>query len=162
MKQVCPASVTSHARPRRRGLIAMAIGGGAAWISGHAVYLAVGGRRRRSAISPGGLAELFSKSCHSGAIGNACLEALPATENSIDALTRAILGDMREADRDYSSPRALARSIMERSRNDFRDGRVVSVDGWMLSLTESRVYALAALSQTEYLGGTSEFLHSQF
>jgi hypothetical protein len=148
--------------PGRRGLIAMAIGGGAAWISGHVAFLAVGGRRRRSAISPAGLAALFSKSCYSGAIGNACLKALPATANSIDTLTRAILGDMREADRDYSSPHVLARSIRERSRNDFRDGRVVSVDGWMLSLTETRVYALAALSQTEYLGGTFECPCFQF
>jgi hypothetical protein len=148
--------------PRRRGLIATAIGGGVAWISGNAALLAVGGRRRRSAISPGGLAALFSELCYSGIIGNACLEALPVTENSRDALTRAILGDMWEVDRGYSSARALARSIMERSRNDFRDGRVVSVDGWMLSLTETRVYALAALSQTEYLGGTSEFLYFQF
>ena len=146
MKQVCPASVTSPAMPRRRSLIAIAIGGGAAWIGGHAAFLAIGGRRRRSATSPGGLAASFSELCYSGTIGKACLEALPATENSRDALTRAILGDMREADRDYPSARALARSIMERSRDDFRDGRVVSVDGWILSLTETRVYALAALS----------------
>jgi len=39
----------------------------------------------------------------------------------------------------------LAQAIKERSRTDFRDGRVVTVDGWILSLTETRVYALAAL-----------------
>jgi hypothetical protein len=147
MKQVGPASVTSRIRPRRRGLIAAAIGGGAAWLSGHAAFLAVGGRRRRSAISPCGLATLLSELCYSITIGNACLEALPATENSKDALTRAILGDMREADRDYSSARALTRAVMEGSRNDFRDGRIVNVDGWMLSLTETRIYALAVLYQ---------------
>jgi hypothetical protein len=146
MKQACPASMTSRAMPLRRALIATVIGGGAAWISSHAASLTVGRRRSRSAISPGGLAALFSELCHSRTIGNACLAALPATENSRDALTEAILGDMREGGRNYSSAQALARSIRERSRNDFRDGRVVSVDGWMLSLTETRVYALAALS----------------
>jgi hypothetical protein len=136
--------------PRRRGLIAMAIGG-AAWMSGYATFLAVGGQRRRSAIGPDSLAALVSELCYSGAIGNACLEALPAAENSENALTRAIIGEMR---RDYASARGLARSIMERSRNDFRDGRVVSVDGWMLSLTETRIYALAALSRRP--DGTTE------
>jgi hypothetical protein len=146
MKKVCPTAATSRGMPRRRGLIAMAIGG-AAWMSGCAAFLAVGARRRRSAIGPDGLAALVSKLCYSGAIGNACLAALPAAENSRDALTRAIVGDMRVTDRDYASARSLARSIMERSRSDFRDGKVVSVDGWMLSLTETRVYALAALSR---------------
>lgn len=39
----------------------------------------------------------------------------------------------------------LPRAIRDRSRADFRDDRIVGVDGWMLSLTEVRVYALAAL-----------------
>jgi len=136
MKQEHLASMTSRAMPRRRGLIAAAIGGGAIWISG----------RSRSAIGSGCLAALCSELRYFRTIGDACLEALPATENSRDALTRAILEDIWEADRDISSASALSRWIRERSRNDFREGRIVTVDRWMLSLTETRVYALAALS----------------
>jgi hypothetical protein len=52
---------------------------------------------------------------------------------------------MRDADRDCLPARALLQAIRERSRVDFRVGKIVTVDGWMLSLTETRVYALAAL-----------------
>ncbi|MCB1896077.1 MAG: hypothetical protein H6945_20865 [Zoogloeaceae bacterium] len=31
-------------------------------------------------------------------------------------------------------------------RNEFREGRVVIVDGWMLSRSEARIYALAVLA----------------
>ena len=46
---------------------------------------------------------------------------------------------------DRWSATALAQTLRERSRTDFHEGRIVNVDGWMLSLTETRVYALAAL-----------------
>jgi hypothetical protein len=38
---------------------------------------------------------------------------------------------------------ALRRSVGERSKDDFGHGRIVYVDGWMLSLTETRLYALS-------------------
>jgi hypothetical protein len=38
---------------------------------------------------------------------------------------------------------ALRRSVGERSQDDFDHGRIVYVDGWMLSLTETRLYALS-------------------
>jgi hypothetical protein len=56
-----------------------------------------------------------------------------------------LLGDVQVAGGDCSSARALAQAIRELSRDDFRCGRIVTVDGWMLSLTETRAYALAAL-----------------
>jgi hypothetical protein len=58
-----------------------------------------------------------------------------------------ILGDVKAAGLDCLSASALAyaHAIRESSRDDFRCGRIVTVDGWMLSLTETRVYALAAL-----------------
>jgi hypothetical protein len=56
-----------------------------------------------------------------------------------------ILEDVKAAGLDCSSASALAYAIRELSRDDFRRGRIVTVDGWMLSLTETRVYALAAL-----------------
>jgi hypothetical protein len=70
---------------------------------------------------------------------------LPATETSKEALTRLVLEDMQAARTGRAPVRALAYAIRERSRNDFREGRITIVDGWILSLTETRVYALTAL-----------------
>jgi hypothetical protein len=131
--------------PRRRGLIATAICGAAAWPGGRVTFLAARGAEACSTISSGVLLALCSELRPPATIGKACLEALPAIENPEVSLTRIILGEMRAAGRDCSSASALAHSIRERSRDDFRDGRIVTVDGWMLSLTETRVYALAAL-----------------
>ncbi len=44
------------------------------------------------------------------------------------------------------SKEAVRRRIANQVRLDFAQGAVVSVDGWLLSLTEARVYALVALS----------------
>ena len=129
----------------RRSMIATAIGGGAAWLIGHVSFLAACRDRARSMFDSGRFAVLCSELSYPETIGKACLEALPAIETSKETLTRVILGDMRAAGRDCSSASALAHAIRERSRDDFRGDRIVSVDGWMLSLTETRVYALAAL-----------------
>ncbi len=80
-------------------------------------------------------------------IGQACLEALPADEISKQSLARSILGDLGCQRGGCPPARVLACLARERSRNDFRDGRIVRVDGWMLSRTETRLYALTALSQ---------------
>jgi len=116
-----------------------------AWLSGRVSFLIARRAGPRSTISPGALAAVCSDLCPPTIIGEACLDVLPAIENSEASLTRLILGEVRASGRDSLSVRALAHSIRERSRDDFRDGRVVTVDGWMLSLTETRVYALAAL-----------------
>jgi hypothetical protein len=44
------------------------------------------------------------------------------------------------------SKEALRHRIANQVRLDFAQGAVVSVDGWLLSLTEARVYALVALN----------------
>jgi hypothetical protein len=129
----------------RRGLFATVIGAGAAWMCARAPFLGAGRGLVRSVIGSNALAAVCSELNPPRALGEACLEALPAIEYSEASLTRAIIGEMRAAGRDCSSARALAQAIRERSRDDFRDGRIATVDGWMLSLTETRVYALAAL-----------------
>ena len=128
----------------RRGLIATAIGGAAAWL-GHVSFLASLGRRAGSMSDDRALAELCADLGYPDTIGKACLAALPATEASRASLARAILEDVRSAGAAGAPARPLAQAIRDRSREDFRDGRIVTVDGWMLSLTETRVYALAAL-----------------
>jgi hypothetical protein len=129
----------------RRSLLATAIGGGAAWLIGGVSFLVSYRGRVGSMSGSSTFAAFFGDLGYSRTIGEACLKALPTVEASQGCLTRAIFGDMWDADRDCLSARALVQAIRERSRVDFRDGRIVTVDGWMLSLTETRVYALAAL-----------------
>lgn len=139
------ARVKARAMLCRRSLIATAIGGGVPWLSGHMSFLAACRDRARPMFDSGRFAALCSELSYPETIGKTCLEALPAIETSKEVLTRVILGDMQAAGRDCSSASALAHAIRERSRDDFRDGKIVNVDGWVLSLTETRVYALAAL-----------------
>ncbi len=129
----------------RRSLITTTIGGGTAWLIGHVSFLATCRDRAPSMFDSGGFAALCSEWSYPETIGKACLKALPAIESSKEALAWIILGDMQAERRHWSSASTLADAIRERSRDDFRGGRIVSVDGWMLSLTETRLYALAAL-----------------
>lgn len=76
------------------------------------------------------------------AIGQACLCALPAAERTSDRLVAAIGGAV-PLDGAASEVRRL---IRQRVRRDFAEGSIVRVEGWILSLTEARLYALAALA----------------
>jgi hypothetical protein len=129
----------------RRSLMTTAIGGGAAWLLG-GVWFLVSCRGRAGSVSGSStFADFWAELGYSRTIGEACLKALPAVEASKRYLSRAVFGDTQDGGGDCLSARALAQAIRERSRDDFRDGRIVIVDGWMLSLTETRLYALAAL-----------------
>jgi hypothetical protein len=70
---------------------------------------------------------------------------LPESETSPAHLASLILEDMRSADRDFGSVIALRQSLSQQSQADFSDGKIVNVEGWILSLTETRTYTLAAL-----------------
>ena len=126
-------------------MMTTAIGGGTAWLIGCVPFLA--GSRRWVGLMSGSstFAALRADLSYPQTIGKACLKALPAVEASQGCLTRMIFGDMQGAGGDCLTASTIVQSMRERSRDDFRDGRIVTVDGWILSLTETRVYALAAL-----------------
>jgi hypothetical protein len=146
----------------RRSLIAAVIGGGVAWLTGHVPFLATSRDRTPSMFDSDRFAALCSEWSLPEAIGKACLQALPAIESSREALARIILGDMPAERIHRSSASTFANAIRERSRDDFRGGRIVRVDGWMLSLTETRVYALAALMPQQLTAMDEEaFLRQQ-
>ncbi len=128
----------------RRGLIATAIGGGAVWLSGRIWSLVAYRDQAHPIFGSNAFAAWCSDLGCPGRIGKACLKSLPDIETSKETLQRLIVGDLRVAGRDCTSASTLAHAIREQSRDDFRDGRIVTVDGWMLSLTETRVYAFAA------------------
>lgn len=49
----------------------------------------------------------------------------------------------------HHTSHSLAQAIRRQSREDFRTGQIVKVDGWMLSLTEARLYALSTFTHPE-------------
>jgi len=127
----------------RRKLIAVAAGAGAALLGWRAAFRAVGGAPPTPGC--GALAAVCSDLGCPEPLAKACLRALPAVEASAGYLTRVILAEMSSAGRDCASAMALRHSLRDQSRYDFEHGRIATVDGWMLSLTETRLYALAAL-----------------
>ncbi|MGH7117417.1 MAG: hypothetical protein ACREFP_00210 [Acetobacteraceae bacterium] len=82
-------------------------------------------------------------------LGQGCLKALPEHEPRSRFLTAALFSDLPPAARRATSARALAAMVRESSREDFRAGRIDTVDGWMLSRTETRLFALATLLEPE-------------
>jgi len=78
------------------------------------------------------------------AIGRACLAAIPPSQRSREWLRGAICADI-SLHAEMPAPPDLARRLHDRVRRDFAEGNMVAVDGWHLSLTEARLYALAAM-----------------
>jgi hypothetical protein len=91
------------------------------------------------------LASLIDNPRSASAIGAACLKSLPANENSIQQLTDAILTTGCDIE-PMTTKQAAKSRIVNQIRDDFAEGAVVNVDGWFLSVTEARLYALVALS----------------
>ncbi len=86
-------------------------------------------RRRRSAVI----------------IGRECLRQHPqeADPRHLLNLIGAGLEDRSAGDKD--DHRVLAHWLQDRFREDFNEGRSIRVEGWVLSQTEARLCALAAL-----------------
>jgi hypothetical protein len=132
----------------RRNLITAAIGIGAAQIAGRASNLALSGDRATTSFY-----NLLSAFCADlrcpRTISSACLQALPVSEAAAENLASLVLADMVSASKDCSSASAIRRSIRDQSREDFSNGKIAYVDGWMLSLTETRIFALCALLEAD-------------
>lgn len=120
---------------RRRSLIATAAGA-AAWLAGLPAGGSAAGERSLRALCP----ELDCPP----SIGAACLRALPAREQSSQSLIESIFSSLPPEARRATSTRTLARLLSTQIRNDFRDGAIVTADGWMLARTEARLYGLTA------------------
>jgi hypothetical protein len=133
-----------HAALSRRNLIAAAIGVGAAQLAGRAWSLALSGDSASTSFHNFLTAFSADLNCHRK-IGSAGLQALPTSDAAPENLVSLILANMESAGRDCSSASAIRRSVGDQSREDFRNGKIANVDGWMLSLTETRLYALSAL-----------------
>src|SRR5712671_5009683 len=120
---------------------------GAAWLSGRTSLAASPEYLTPNLSACDNLVTLCSDLRCAGPIGKACLRALPETEMSLERLAPLILIEVSSNNRDLSSVIGLRQAVREQTRYDFRDEKILNVDGWILSLTESRVYAMAALLQ---------------
>jgi hypothetical protein len=97
------------------------------------------------ALPDGGLlSALFPELGQAGTLSRACLRFFPASI-SADRLYAWIVPADRPELENAPTIAELRRSIGQRVRRDFAVDDTVQVDGWVLSLTELRLYALAAL-----------------
>ena len=118
------------------GLAALAAGGLLArWVPG-------GAAPERSL--PAALLACFPHRRSAAALGRAYL-AEPRAEAHAAHLAAALRRDLALAPGPLE-PAALAGALDARIRRDFEEGRVVSVRGWVLSLTEARACALVSLA----------------
>ena len=76
--------------------------------------------------------------------GAAYLEAHPA-EADRDRLVAILSRELRD---DGAATASLGAAVDRRIRRDFQQGRTVEIEGWLLSLTEARLCALARLLRT--------------
>jgi hypothetical protein len=135
--------------PGRRRFLGLAAGAAAL-----AVFPAATGARAGPAADELALARrlvgLFAAPGSAAEVGRRYLRAAPQ-EASVRRLVAAIAagsGDgagERAGRLDALGPAALRAELAGRIRADFAVGRLVRLDGWMLSATETRLMALAAL-----------------
>jgi hypothetical protein len=80
-------------------------------------------------------------------IGRAYLDVMPCEANArslVDLICGDVLPDRAELP--WMEDEALRESLRRQLRRDFKRGCTVKVDGWILSATEARLCALAAVA----------------
>jgi hypothetical protein len=75
------------------------------------------------------------------------LKSLPKEGNTGREIWNKLLAEALCGTEPIKSAEAMRRRIANRVRRDFANGAIVDVDGWLLSVTEARIYALIALTQ---------------
>lgn len=127
---------------QRRQFIHLAAAGAAAAALPGAGWAATAPRSAHALASPHLLTMLGSS--ETAAIGRAYRAAYPS-ERTADALSRAILS---ETGLPASSDEAQHGRLDEHVRRDFSSGRIVRLNGWILSRTEARQCALFSTLHT--------------
>ena len=134
--------MTGNTRHLSRRSINALIAGAAAWpCSGAASPILSTMTIKRLLLS------ILEKPGSAYAIGSVYLESLPPHTFTADRLINAIVCAAECDTGTMKSTEALRKQISIRVRKDFSEGAVVIVAGWILSETEARLCALAALSE---------------
>ncbi len=92
------------------------------------------------------ITSLFSDRRNVNTIGAACLNALPFAERKLPALAAELCLVTSYNALAGMSKDAVRRQILDQVCRDFAQGHVINVNGWLLALTEARVYALVSLA----------------
>ena len=134
----------SPARLSRRDVVAAGAGAAAASLPfvGSAVPADIVAQAENALLA------VFRDSSSTTQIGNAVLALAPEMRNSIQLLSEVL----RDLHLDPESVRLLtmteiAKRLAQRVRDDFATRNTVMLDGWLVSLTEMRLCALAALTK---------------
>lgn len=127
----------------RRELAVFALRGGLAAFLGSIPGLRAMARARQVAVEDQLIVACRGLQCPES-IGAACRQAIDPSGSAANDLQRLILADIASAGLDCGSLAAMRRALRERSRQDFAAGRTRSIEGWVLSATEIRAYALAS------------------
>jgi len=134
--------MTGNNRHISRRAINALIAGAAAWpCSGAALLILPTATVKRLLLS------ILEQPGSAHTIGSAYLDSLPPDARAADRLANAIVCTAECDARTMRSTEALRKQISIRVRKDFAEGAVVIVAGWVLSETEARLYALAALGE---------------
>lgn len=136
-----------HSRYMSRRSVNAFLTSAAAWLCGGAVLPLTPNQPNCAESRQQILVSLFENPRSACAIGTACLKSLPSNGISPQRLTNAILVAAECDAEAMRSKQALRQRIADRVRHDFAEGAVVSIEGWLLSQTEARLYALVALSE---------------
>lgn len=129
---------------RRRFLQAVALGLAGAGLVGCGSDTPDTGRV--AAGPPGWLAQPGADQAAAARLGRIYLETHPA-EGDRNTLVGLIEEAMTPQTGDGADPAAMAAALQEAVREDYARDVVVPVDGWLLSVTEARLYALLAVLQ---------------
>ena len=78
-------------------------------------------------------------------IGLACIKSIGHEIVSPTQLAEAIMRDVQYDEKTLKMPNVLRERICDRVRVDFAENAVVNIDGWILSVTEVRLYSLLTL-----------------
>jgi hypothetical protein len=81
-------------------------------------------------------------------VGHRYLRAYPGEQDVtrlLAAVRASLIGQLGGVEPDFSVGSSLAVAVRDLVSGEYRRGELASVDGWLLSRTEARVYAAAAL-----------------
>lgn len=129
----------------RRSALVTVVAGVIAWLNSRLPLASADPARNVPVLAHSDLIAVCSRLRCPRTIGNACVLALPPSERTRSSLTKTLLADLAPATEAEALPATLGETITKRARIDFSESKTVTVNGWVLSLTEARVYALAAL-----------------
>jgi hypothetical protein len=128
---------------KRRQFIGIAATGATA-----AVCRAVGHKEQPGALSVLATPRLPETICDERTINDigGCYRQMVPAENNAETLTQAILTDLGMASSAFdSTANVLPARVEHQVQRDFAHGRTVTVNGWILSVTEARQCALYSL-----------------